>query len=305
MQNSGVRSFSIELDEQTKQGYTKPRKNNTLGKFGPCIETIVYGIHTVPHMFDYAVEKYRDLPCMGSRQVLKIHHHSVTLDGNRKKVWEIPEFGPLVWDDYKTVGRKVYDFGSGIVQFAGLSSGDKVGIYENTRAEWMIAALGCLRHNNPIVTVYANLGEEALVLAIQETEISTMIVNGSFVPKLKSFANRCPALKYLIHIGPIPEKVDKDDHFRIISFEDVMELGRENPIIPRNPPQPDDLALIMYTSGTQSAAKGVMIAHRNIIASVASGTYCVNFGSGGKETILSYLPLAHVSTMIIDLQIDL
>ena len=54
-------------------------------------------------------------------------------------------------------------------------------------------------------------------------------------------------------------------HLTIITYDDLLKSGRENPVKP-TPPKPEDLACIMYTSGTTGPPKGVQITHKNIIA---------------------------------------
>jgi long-chain acyl-CoA synthetase len=54
-------------------------------------------------------------------------------------------------------------------------------------------------------------------------------------------------------------------HIKVMSFDELVKLGEENPaeVIP---PAADDLACIMYTSGSTGTPKGVMIKHRNVVA---------------------------------------
>lgn len=164
--------------------------------------------------------------------------------------------------------------------------------------------VACFQHGFPVVTLYANLGEEALIHAIQETEVTCMLVNGKSVSKVLSFSSKFPKLRYLIYTDDLSRNVQityakpSQHSIKLISYDDVCTLGKLYPKEPAPKPSKDDLALIMYTSGSTGMPKGVMLSHKNLVCGVASGLYAVG-GVKPSDIYLAYLPLAHVSFMII------
>merc|ERR1719251_276423 len=70
-------------------------------------------------------------------------------------------------------------------------------------------------------------------------------------------------------------------------------------VVEAAPPAPQDLAVIMYTSGTTGSSKGVMICHENIVTQCASTMKIMPF-INSSTVYLGYLPLAHIMELFIE-----
>ncbi|VDL84021.1 unnamed protein product [Nippostrongylus brasiliensis] len=116
------------------------------------------GKNTVDKVWRHIVELYDESPALGTRQLLAVHHEKQA--GGR--VFEKWELGEYEWMSYREVEAKVSVVAAGLKD---LATGDepKVVIFAETRAHWLITALACFRANIPIVTVYATLGEDAIM----------------------------------------------------------------------------------------------------------------------------------------------
>lgn len=214
-----------------------------------------------------------------------------------EKVMTYPELGPYEYSTYKQAGERVDNFHSGLVSL-GLKKGDFVAIFEDTRLEWTLAARACYCQSLVVFTVYANLGEDALIFALNQGEIGTMVTNASLLRTLLKVIGQVPALKRIVYIG-VADKKDiaafADKGITLISFEEVEKRGAERPA-PHRPPTLDDLACIMYTSGSTGTPKGVMITHRNLVAALGGMEKVINVGF--DDVYLSFLPLAHIFAYI-------
>ncbi|KAI8607103.1 hypothetical protein BC830DRAFT_1234765, partial [Chytriomyces sp. MP71] len=108
-------------------------------------------------------------------------------------------------------------------------------------------------------------------------------------------------LKNIVYNGsPDSEVLDKlkhsHKHLHVLSLDELKALGDKHPV-PPVPPQSEDLALIMYTSGSTGNPKGVMLTHGNVVANVAGCNELLGplFNPGGVgETYLAFLPLSHI-----------
>lgn len=100
--------------------------------------------------------------------------------------------------------------------------------------------------------------------------------------------------------------MDKEDHeiscsgIEMMTMKSLQALGKSH-ILPHVAPSRDDTFTICYTSGTTGLPKGVVLAHKNMVADVASvllraehGLLLDIGGFSSKEVHLSYLPLAHM-----------
>jgi long-chain acyl-CoA synthetase len=127
----------------------------------------------------------------------------------------------------------------------------------------------------PIVTAYETLGEEGLRQSILATKARAVFTDVRLLETLGRCLENSKIECIIYNDDRVLDTVDIDafkaqhPSLRIVSFEELRTLGKENPTDPV-PPQTEDLCCIMYTSGTTGTPKGVRLKHRNI---VAAGTY--------------------------------
>ena len=95
------------------------------------------------------------------------------------------------------MGQEAECFGRGLREL-GLKPRNNVVIFAETRAEWFIAAHGCMKQNIPVATLYATLSPEAIVHGINETDVTCVITSHELLPKFKTILPLTPKVTVLV-----------------------------------------------------------------------------------------------------------
>jgi len=249
--------------------------------------------------FERAARVFANKPCFGKRITTKVIDKQVVVNGITKN-WQVYERSPYTWETFKESFQVCCEFGAGL-RYLGLPSGDKLAIFEETSYEWTVAEQGCYTQNITVLTVYANLGIEALTFALEQADVTYLLTNASLLKTIADIFNSLKTLKVIIYCDEIKDEKSaqklRELGVKLVPFYDVITLGKNNPTAVV-PPTPEDLACIMYTSGSTGVPKGVMITHASMISAVGGFGTCFNVVDG--DCYLNYLPLAHVLAMVVE-----
>ena len=155
-----------------------------------------------------------------------------------------------------------------LLQRRGLSKGDQVLVWGPNCPQWVLIFFGCLR-----------AGVIAVPLDLRSAPDYVERVISRITPKLAFTSRYTP--RDDVDIG-LPE----------ITFENLESEIYELPEPEHIEIQPDDLAEVMFTSGTTGDPKGVMLTHRNLAANIEGITQYITCNTSSR--LLSILPLSHM-----------
>jgi len=204
-----------------------------------------------------------------------------------------------VWQtyDWAAYRDRVRDFALGLAAM-GFQRGDKLSVVGDNRPQLYMAQLSAQVLGGFSVPVYQDSIASELVYVLDHAETSVIVAEDQEqVDKALSLKDRLPKLRWIVFDDSRGLWAYDDPMLR--SFESVLEegsaFGKANPAFytaELAKGGPDDLAMIAYTSGTTGMPKGVMLSHRNMIAS-AEAFIEINDTKPG-DNWLSYLPMAWV-----------
>jgi long-chain acyl-CoA synthetase len=182
---------------------------------------------------------------------------------------------------YIELGRRTSDTAYNLKKL-GVERGDRVAILSESRPEWAIAFFGIISCAGIVVPMDIKLSDTEIEFILNDSGTRCIFVSKKL---LESILMLRPKLNQLNSIICLDE----------VSSEGVMLLKDfkvpENEVAHRDI-QPDDTALIVYTSGTTGVAKGVEITYKNLLFEVMSLHNYIHFSP--EDRFLSILPLNHL-----------
>uniref|UniRef100_A0A673K1S9 Long-chain-fatty-acid--CoA ligase n=1 Tax=Sinocyclocheilus rhinocerous TaxID=307959 RepID=A0A673K1S9_9TELE len=246
---------------------------------GPLLSHFYEDAKTIYECIHRGLRESKNGPCLGSRKPKQ----------------------PYEWLSYSEVIERAENLGSAFLHKGHSKDRDPyIGIFSQNRPEWTISELACYTYSLISVPLYDTLGTEAIGYILEKACISTVVCDVPEKAKLllDCVSGRQHTVKTLILI----ENFDADLVSRAQQCDiDIISLKDAEVNKPQIPPQPDDMAIICFTSGTTGNPKGAMLTHRNIVSNSSAFIYVTKSSCpiGPQDVHISYLPLAHMFERVV------
>lgn len=204
-----------------------------------------------------------------------------------KNVWE-----PISWTEFSDTVRKV----SNALLALGVGVQENVAIFSQNKPECLFVDFGAYGIRAVTIPFYATSSETQITYMIKDAEIRYVFVGEQYQYDT-AFRTMpyCPTLHKLIIFDRSVEKNAQDKVS--IYFDELLQMGEGLPhqdeVDKRTAElDPDELANILYTSGTTGVSKGVMLTHRMYRDAMISNDKVLTLGE--NDVVLNFLPFTHV-----------
>lgn len=195
-----------------------------------------------------------------------------------------------MWDEVEAVAAELYE--------RGIRKGDTVAVQLPNSLDYVVAVFGIARIGAIGVSLQIDLGRQAILQSLERSKSKGWIIAESFRGEplyelAMDISEQLPNLQHVILQGD-PKRAPegaltftslRDSEKRL--SEDVLETNRPGPL---------DAFLMVFTSGTTGAPKGVVQLHANYLW--ASRAYAKNFGYEPGQGVLDLAPICHQTGML-------
>jgi fatty-acyl-CoA synthase len=224
-------------------------------------------------------------------------------------VYHYPEIGLNLRLNFRQYRDEVDRLSKGLIAL-GIAKGDHVAVWAPNVPEWIFLQLALARIGAVMVTVNTAYKASELEYVLRQGDISSLFMTEEFrgnsyldsvysiVPEIKELADplaqplqsaKLPLLKRVVLLGTTP-------HHGMLLYAEVVALGQrisdEALLERRASVTPEDVAMIMYTSGTTGFPKGAMLTHYNIVNQMQSANLNQDYS---YWRYVNPMPLFHIA----------
>jgi long-chain acyl-CoA synthetase len=218
----------------------------------------------------------------------------------------------LTWQQYRAESLAA---AAALVEH-GIAPGDRIGVVAENSVDWLIADMAILAAGAVNVPPHAPLTARQILFQLADAEINFLFVSNRVqLDKVRQIHGQLPLLRGLVvfegdlHPAALAagcsERTGSVSCGVVESWDAFRQHGRR--ALPRVAAElarreaalgPDDLATIMYTSGTTGNPKGVMLTHGNLLSNVRA--MLERSGQQPSDVVLSWLPYTHIYARTVD-----
>lgn len=192
----------------------------------------------------------------------------------------------LTWHD---ISKKV-ELWHAAFRHEGLVKGDRVAIMMKNCPDWVVFDQAAYSLGLVVVPVYTNDRTDNIRYILEDANVKIFFIEDPLqCTFLLTNSTDKPQPKDLIRVVT-PQPVDSLDNPILVQVNNWLPSYAET--IQRVQIEPNDLATIVYTSGTTGKPKGVMLSHFNVFSNAHSAATVEHFDS--DDVFLSFLPLSHM-----------
>lgn len=202
---------------------------------------------------------------------------------------------------YKDVARKIEKMHI-LFEHAGIRKGDKIALCGRNSANWTATFLGVVTYGAVAVPILHEFKADNVHHIVNHSEARMLFVGDQVWEMFNEAA--MPNLEGIIELKDFDLVVSRSEKLTYAREHLNEEFGKKYPCrfraeqVSYRREEPEELAVINYTSGTTGYSKGVMLPYRSIISNIVHIDQKVGLKAG--DSIVSMLPLGHIFGLVFD-----
>ncbi len=202
---------------------------------------------------------------------------------------------------YKDVARKIEKMHI-LFEHAGIKKGDKIALCGRNSANWTATFLGVVTYGAVAVPILHEFKDDNVHHIVNHSEARMLFVGDQVWEMFNEAA--MPNLEGIIELKNFDLVVSRSEKLTYAREHLNEEFGKKYPCrfraeqVSYRREEPEELAVINYTSGTTGYSKGVMLPYRSIISNIVHIDQKVGLKAG--DSIVSMLPLGHIFGLVFD-----
>ena len=202
---------------------------------------------------------------------------------------------------YKDVARKIEKMHI-LFEHAGIKKGDKIALCGRNSANWTATFLGVVTYGAVAVPILHEFKADNVHHIVNHSEARMLFVGDQVWEMFNEAA--MPNLEGIIELKNFDLVVSRSEKLTYAREHLNEEFGKKYPCrfraeqVSYRREEPEELAVINYTSGTTGYSKGVMLPYRSIISNIVHIDQKVGLKAG--DSIVSMLPLGHIFGLVFD-----
>lgn len=191
---------------------------------------------------------------------------------------------------YREFSESLNKFGTALIDL-GLKNA-KIAVMSENRYEWCLTYLAVVNGAGVIVPLDKELPVNEVSSLLSRSEASAIVTSSDYIESVIKIKDDLPDLKYIISMDPVRDG-QKDG---IITIPEMLEKGQSliesgNREYIDAEINPEEMRMLIFTSGTTDKSKGVMLSHKNICHDIMGVSQLLT--ADNRDNILSILPLHH------------
>ena len=205
------------------------------------------------------------------------------------------EWQRLSWNNTAQI---LENLASGLKEI-GVKKNDKISIIADNSYQWCIIDLAIISLGGITVPGYTTSNEEEISYLLSHSETSIIFINSKLLPIIEKILPNLNKIKYVVCVDEL--NTTKKFKFKklLYTYRELIKIGSKN----KNKQnllresikkiKKDDVTCIIYTSGTSSQPKGVMLTHASILSNILGANELVKEIKVKDHRFLSIIPLSH------------